>query len=283
MILVIGSTGTVGRRVVAGLSAAGRRVRAFTRDPARADFGPGVEVAVGDLGRPDTVRKALDGVDGVFVLSAGPDALRHELAVADAVRRLGVRRVVKLSSVAAVPPVTPGYGDDHAAAEQAFAGSGADWTALRGAGFMSNVLQWRRSIAAEDTVYQPFGELPRALVAPGDVSDAAVACLLRDDLGGEVFQLTGPQALTTPQQVAAVAALLGRPLKYVEAPAEFALKAMVGAGLPEPYAAGLLAANGDPEPLRGGTVLPDLERLIVRPACTFDAWLARNKGEFTTA
>ncbi|MDH6129127.1 NAD(P)H-binding protein [Kitasatospora sp. GP82] len=281
MILVIGATGTVGRGVVAGLAAAGRRVRAFTRDAAAAaaGLGPGVELAEGDLARPQTVRAALDGVDGVFVLSLGPDAAEHESAVAEEVRRCRVRRVVKLSSVAADEPAAGSYGRAHAAGELAFARSGAEWTALRAAAFMSNVVQWRASIAAESRVYQTYGDIPRAVVDPADVAAAAVECLTSDGHGGRIYRLTGPEALTAPQQAARIAAALGRPLEYVEAPREAAAEAMAAGGLPPAFAAGLLDALADSDPRRGGTPLPTVRHLTGCPAGTFDTWLASHLDE----
>ncbi|MFJ9824455.1 NAD(P)H-binding protein [Streptomyces sp. NPDC101160] len=282
MFVVIGAGGTVGREVVAGLRADGRPVRAFVRDPGRVRFGPGVEVAVGDLGRPETVRAALDGAEAVFVLSAGPDAAAQEAVVADEVRRCRVGRVVKLSSVAADEPALGSYGRAHAQAEQAFARTGAEFTALRPTAFMSNVLQWRASITAEGTVYQTYGRIPRAVVDPADVAAAAVVCLTTDGHGGKVHRLTGPEALTAPQQAARVAALLGRPLTYVEAPREAAAEAMAAGGLPAGFAAGLLDAQADPDPRRGGLPLPTVRNLTGREPNGFDAWLARHKHLFET-
>lgn len=283
MILVIGATGTVGRGVVAGLAAAGHKVRALTRNAAGARLGPGVQVVQGDLGRPETVRAALDGAEAVFVLSAGPDAAAHEAVVAEEVRRRGVPRVVKLSSVAADDPPVGLYGRAHADAELAFARSGAEWTVLRAAGFMSNVLQWRASVTAENRVHQTYGQIPRAVVDPADVAAVAVVCLTSQGHGGQVHRLTGPEALTAPQQTARLAAVLGRPLEYVEAPREAAEAAMAEGGLPPAFAAGLLDALADPDPRRGGTPLPTVELLTGRPAGTFDAWLARHRDRFGAA
>ncbi|GAA2150418.1 NAD(P)H-binding protein [Kitasatospora kazusensis] len=283
MILVLGATGTVGRGVVAGLAAAGRPVRALTRDAARAarsGLPPGVELAEGDLGRPQTLCAAFDGVDAVFALSTGPDAARQDAAVAQEAGRRRVRRLVRLSSVAADAPAVGSYGSAQADAELAFARTGAEWTMLRAAGFMSNVLQWRASIAAEGRAYQTYGGIPRAVVDPADIAAAAVACLTSDGHGGRVYRLTGPQALTAPGQLARIAALLGRPLEYVEAPREAAARAMAEGGLPPEFAAGLLDALADPDPRRGGTPLPTVHRLTGRPAGTFDAWLLRHRDAF---
>jgi uncharacterized protein YbjT (DUF2867 family) len=281
MILVLGSTGTVGRHVVAGLVAAGQRVRAFTRDSARVRFGEPVEVAEGDLGEPRTVLAALAGADGVFVLSCGPDALAHELAVAEAVRRCGTGRVVKLSSVAAMPPLSDSYGAAHAAAERAFARSGAEWTALRAAGFMSNVLQWKSSIRTEGKIYQPYGTIPRAVIDPEDVASVAVACLTTAGHQGKAYQLTGPEALTAHQQTAKVAAALGCPLEVVDVDPELARNAMVGSGMPPEFAAGLIASLADPDPRRGGMPLPTAQQITGRPPRTFDTWLAGHLTELS--
>jgi uncharacterized protein YbjT (DUF2867 family) len=281
MIVVFGATGTVGRHVVAGLTGAGEKVRAFTRDPARAARGPQAEVVAGDLSEPAQVADALSGADAVFMVSAGPDALAHERTVAAACKHHRVPRVVKLSSVAAQPPVADPYGAAHAAGEEEFRRTGADWTALRSAAFMSNVFQWAASIQAGNTVYQPYAGIARAVIDPADVAAVAVACLTRDACKGEAVQLTGPDSLTAYQQAAAVTAALGRPLplEVVDVPPEQALAGMTGAGLPRAFAAALLASLADPDPRRGGTPGPQVRQITGRDPATFQDWLARHVSD----
>jgi uncharacterized protein YbjT (DUF2867 family) len=282
MILVIGATGTVGRPLVSRLLQGGHPVRAFTRDASRLTPAPGLEVAEGDLDRPETLAAALDGVRAVFVLSAGPDALAQELTAAELVAAAGVHRVVKLSSVAAIEPAAGCYGVDHAKAEAAFAAAVPEFTALRPSGFMTNILQWQSTIAASGTVYQCHGEIPRAVVAPADVAEAAAVCLTRPGLHGRPYQLTGPEALTSPQLVARVSAALGRPLRYVETVPRDAVAGMIGAGLPPHFAQGLLDALAAPEPARGGRPTLAVRHLTGHPATSFDTWLTRNLTAFRT-
>lgn len=107
--LVIGATGYVGARLVPRLLAAGHEVRCLVRDPvklARLDLGDRVQAVTGDVGDPDAVGAACDGVDAVFYLvhaMDGPDfAERDRLAaqtVGRAARRAGVRRVVYLGGL----------------------------------------------------------------------------------------------------------------------------------------------------------------------------------------
>lgn len=97
MILVTGATGSVGAELVPQLLAAGQAVRVLTRDPAKAArFGPGVHVATGDLGEPDTLPPALHGVHTVYLISQW------------APRRRTGHRALR----AGLDPPAPGHDDD---------------------------------------------------------------------------------------------------------------------------------------------------------------------------
>ena len=63
MILVTGATGRTGSEVVKALIAKGEQVRALVRDPHRAGAiqGPGVELVVGNVEKPETWDAALQG------------------------------------------------------------------------------------------------------------------------------------------------------------------------------------------------------------------------------
>ena len=81
MIVVAGGTGTLGRRLVPLLTAAGLPVRVLTRDPAQAGSlaGPGVEVTRADVRDAAAVGRALHGAATVVSAVhgfAGPAASR---------------------------------------------------------------------------------------------------------------------------------------------------------------------------------------------------------------
>src|ERR1700704_6278764 len=73
-ILVIGSTGSVGRQVVDQLAATGARFRAMTRNPDAAGLPLGVEVVSGDLMVPETLDRCLQDIDTVFLVWVAPPA-----------------------------------------------------------------------------------------------------------------------------------------------------------------------------------------------------------------
>src|SRR5256885_10438960 len=131
-VLVIGATGNVGRNVVSQLTARDTRVRAMTRNPDTAHFGPQVEIAGGDLANPESLDRCLEGADAVFLVwTAAPDA------VGPALERItkAARRIVFLSS----PHKTPhplfqqpnGLRLLHAEIERRIETSGLEWTFVR--------------------------------------------------------------------------------------------------------------------------------------------------------
>ena len=95
MILVTGATGNVGSQVLQQLRAAGHPVRAFVRDgeTAARRFGGGVEIAVGDLNRPETLEAALRGIDRLYLLAPlTPELQQQEANAIEAATRAGVQR-----------------------------------------------------------------------------------------------------------------------------------------------------------------------------------------------
>ena len=73
-ILVIGSSGNVGRQLVYQLAAMGARFRAMTRNPDAAGLPPQVEVVRGDLTVPETLNRCPQGIDTVFLVWVTPPA-----------------------------------------------------------------------------------------------------------------------------------------------------------------------------------------------------------------
>ena len=68
-ILVLGGTGLMGREVLGALRRRGARARVLVRDAARLATLEGVDVHVGDLRDPASLRRAMHGVDVVFHIS----------------------------------------------------------------------------------------------------------------------------------------------------------------------------------------------------------------------
>jgi uncharacterized protein YbjT (DUF2867 family) len=198
-ILVLGSTGKTGRRVVERLTA--RRIP--TRLGARSGEPPF------DWDDPDTWAPVLHGVGSVYVqhyLDALPGAAEiigsfAELAVAN-----GVPRLVHLS----------GRGEAEAEhAEQAVRETGADATTLRSTWFSQNFSEsyFLDGLLAGELAL-PAGDTPEPFVDADDIADVAVAALTDESHVGQVYELTGPRLLTFADAVGEIARAAGREIRY---------------------------------------------------------------------
>lgn len=275
MILVTGATGHIGRSIVGELTGTGEQVRVLTRREGAA-FPAGVEVAHGDLARPDQLAAAFAGVDRLF-LQTPPSGPGSAAAVAHA---CGVRRVVLLSSLVAqkADPLTNALAARHCAAEQAVRKSGMSWTILRPDTFAANALEWAPAIRAHGVVRAAYGLSQRCPIHERDVAAVAVAALREPSHDGATHWLTGPQTITLTGQVEAISGATGKPIRFEEMEPGEALAAMA-ARMPAQVAERLLAyaarSVGTPP-----QVTDTVSRALGRPALSFRQWADDHAAEF---
>ncbi|MES4901053.1 MULTISPECIES: NAD(P)H-binding protein [unclassified Streptomyces] len=273
MIVVTGATGNVGRHVVDELVAAGAEVRALTRDPEAARLPEGVQAA-------RTADLPLDGADAIFLNPAvvweqGPGELLRKAEQA------GVRRIVTLSSSAAVHP-GPGnpIGNHHHELETEIEASALAWTHVRPGAFASNALQWVEQIRKGDVVHGPYAQAHTAPIHEDDIAAVAARALLSEDYAGQAPVLSGPGSLTFAEQVAIIGEALGRPLRYEEIPPEAAREAMTGGGVPADIADSLLRMFAESVG-RPAEISPETERITGRPGRTFAQWASDRAAAFS--
>lgn len=217
LVLVAGATGLTGRLVVAGLLAAGHRVRALARDPARAvALGAGVEVVTGDVADPASLARAMAGV-GTVVSAIGGRApfgrngfravdWEGNRALVDAAVAAGVRRFVLITAASAgrsgLPytlPLAP-Y-PWKARAEAHLRASGLAWTVL-GPGGLNDDPPGQKGIRAVPRRDYQTAWIPRA-----DLARVTVACLAEPATIGRTITLVSDPAAPAEAWRAAIAGL----------------------------------------------------------------------------
>ena len=216
LVLVLGGTGKVGRRIVASLTAREVPVRIGARSA----------VPAFDWNAPATWPGVLNGVQNVFI-SYAPDLAMPgaSQAVAEFTAQAaaqGVARVVLLS----------GRGEPEAeAAERLVQDGPLPWTILRCSWFAQNF--------SEDFLLDPILAGEVALPVDGatepfldcdDIAEVATEALLDDRHAGQVYELTGPRLLTFGDAIGEIARAAERPIRFTTIP-------------PEEFAAGLAAAG----------------------------------------
>lgn len=281
-ILVTGATGTVGSQVIRALlpEQAGS-VRALTRK-ADARFPRGVTSTVADLATSE-LAESLEGVDAVFLLSDGLNIADNDRRMAQACSRAGVRRIVKLSVLSAGYDVDDPITSWHRKGEQHVRDSGVAWTFLRPTGFMSNALNWRAGIAADSRVTAPFPAGRTAVVDPEDIGAIAARCLVEPGHDGAVYELTGPEALSLPEQVTILGRALNRDLHYVEANPSDVVAQMVSYGMPEALAHAVVELLRSSHEAFNSVVCDDIPNVLGRPARAFADWATAHREAFLTA
>lgn len=278
MIVVTGATGNIGRPLVKNLIAAGRTVTAVSRGAsAPLPVGAGLTAVRADLADPDSLVPALEGADALFLLVHGSGDGLDATTILGAAKAAGVRRLVLLSSVAAgTRPGLSAY-DGFRALEDAVTGSDLEWTILRPGGFHSNSLAWAPSVAAQRTVFAPFGDIALPSVDPADLADVAAAALLDPRHAGQIYVLAGP-SISPRDRAAALAAALGEPVTFVEISRAQAREQMVR-WMPASIADDTLTVLESPT-AEESTVGPDLAAVLGRPGRTFAVWARDNIGAF---
>lgn len=207
---ITGSTGNIGGRVARRLTAEEIPLRLVVRDPSRAPTIPGAEVARATYRDGEAVRRALDGLRTVLMVSASESATRVEehRTFVDSAVSAGVEHLVYLSFYGAAADATFTLARDHHATEQHIEASGLTWTHLRD----NLYLDLLPLLAGPDGVIRgPAGEGRVAAVAQDDVA-AAAAGVLADPAAhaGSTYSLTGPDAFTLAEAAATMTEVLGR-------------------------------------------------------------------------
>ena len=255
MILIFGSTGTVGSEVVRQLEAAGAEFRR------------------GNHKAPD-----FSGVDKVFLLS--PSDAASEIAIVDAAKAAGVKHIVKLSV----------YGADeegfdfarlHRSIEKAIERSGMTWTFVRPNGFMQNMHTYNgATIKSQGAFYGSAGDGRISHVDVRDIAAVIVAALTQPGHEKKAYTLSGPEALTYDEVAAKISAAAGRDVKYVDLPPDQLKSGMTAAGVPADYADKLLDLNRNYRENAMSRVTNDVKQVTGRDPISFDSYASDNAAAF---
>lgn len=209
--LVIGSTGTTGRRVTTQLAAEGHRVKAAGRKATPVDGAQSVRF---DWNEPATWDEALAAVDRVYLVppigSSDPAAVM--LPFLRKARAMGMRRAVLLSS-SAIPAGGPAVGQVH----EALPGLFEEWAVLRPSWFMQNFAghtPHARSIREEGAIRTASGDGRIGFIDASDIAAVAVRALTDEKAPNADLILTGPQALSYDEVAAIITEVTGRAVAH---------------------------------------------------------------------
>ncbi|MEO8194215.1 MAG: SDR family oxidoreductase [Gemmatimonadales bacterium] len=233
MILVVGSTGTLGRKVARSLLAAGRDVRVMTRQLARVDELKklGAKPVRADLNDPHSLEFALRGVRAVVTAAHSMLGRRDEASdlvddaghrsLIDAAREAGVEHFVYTSVVGASPDHPIDFWRSKARVERYLEESGLAYTIIRPTAFMemhAYQLIGKAVLEGKRVILFGRGQNPRNYVAAEDVAKTIHGVLQLPALRGEILEIGGPENLTAHQVVETFERVSGRRAKVMHVP-----------------------------------------------------------------
>ncbi|MFB7250995.1 SDR family oxidoreductase [Microbacterium sp. NPDC056234] len=268
-ILVTGATGNVGRRIVAQLAERGESVRALTRHPEQAQFPEGVVAVQGDLTDLDSMRAAMDGCEAVHFITfdgATGAPLHNGTELVALAEASGVRRISVLG------------GWFESTLEPALRAGSIPWAQLAPVEYMTNTFDWTPEVAQHRRV-RTLADWPSAMIHADDIAAVAIVLLTQDGHDGQVYYLTGPEALTPAERAARIGAALGETVEWIHLTEDEERERLRSLDYGEEYVAfGVELAKNPPQV--GQIVQDTVTRLTGQPGRTFAQWARENADAF---
>ncbi len=275
MVLVTGSSGSVGGAVLSELLRFEAPLRALYRSEREAAKAPrGTERAIADFSDSSALDAALKGVEKVFlVCSPIPQLIQLESNVIDACRRAGVSNLV-LNSAYGAGLYDRSFPSWHFAVERYAAQSGLQLTILRPESFMQNmVTYYSGSIESEKAFYVAGKDAPLAFIDLRDIAAVAAKVLTSAGHAGATYTLTGSEALTYGEVADRISRLLGQKVTYVNITPEQSRASMLGLGMPDWQVQALIDLQAFYTDGPGTTVTGDVGKVLGREPILFDHFL----------
>ena len=283
MILVAGANGNVGREVVKQLQERGVACRALVRDAARhgAMESALCEVVQGDFFDLSSLQNALDGCERAF-LASPLDARMTEMQsnFIETCQHVGVRHVVKLSSMGASARSPVLLGKWHGESEVQLENSGLDWTQIRPAYFMQNTLAWASEIKKLNAFPWPFADAKVSWIDAHDIAACGVRALENDAYFGKRLNVTSDEALGAEDVAQVLSRVLEVDIKARPVSLDEYRQSLLDAGLSLEIADALKQLHGVLAQGHGATITKDVENVTQKPPRTLEDFVNHNAKFF---
>ncbi|MFG3134753.1 SDR family oxidoreductase [Streptomyces sp. NPDC048211] len=269
-IVVTGATGELGRLVMEQLltTVPADGIAAVVRDKDKAAglAARGVELRIADYNHPETLAGAFRAGDRVLLISGSEVGSRvaQHTAIIDAAKAAGVAQLA-YTGILGGPDADVQLAAEHKVTEQLILDSGLPYTFLRNGWYTENYTANLAPVLAHGAVVANAGEGRIASASRADYAAAAVAVLTGEGHLGRAYELSGDVAWSLADYAAEIARASGKEIVYKDVPASAHQEILVGAGVPEAFAAILTDVD---EGIRRGLLAGtsgDLTRLIGRP------------------
>ncbi len=240
-VAITGATGQLGRLVVEKLKqkVPASDIVALVRTPEKASD-LGVAVRAADYAKPETIDKALAGVDTLLLISSnelGQRAVQHQNVI-EAAKKAGVKQIVYTSLLHADSSALS-LAEEHRQTEAGLKASGIPHTILRNGWYTENYTGSIGGALAGGAFIGSAGDGKISSASRCDYAEAAVAVLTSDGHDGKVYELAGDEPYTLADLAAEISKQTGKDIPYKNLSEADYAAALKGFGLPEGLAAAI--------------------------------------------
>ncbi len=284
MILITGATGRVGGATLKQLSARGVSVRALVRNAEKAALvaNPQVETVIGDLGQPQSLDAALDGITAALLVSPlDPHQVELQGNFIAAAKRAGRAHVVKISGLGTALDSAVRSGRWHAQTEKQLEDSGLPFTHLRPPFFMQNILRFAPTIRSSGEFTGSLDQGKVAMIDVADIAAVTATTLTTTAHIGKAYMLTGPEALSYGDVAERLARILGRTVTYKNVPLTVMRDRLVASGMPAWHVDVQVDFSTALSAGHASTVTSTVEAVTGRPARTLEQFIQEHLALFT--
>jgi uncharacterized protein YbjT (DUF2867 family) len=237
MILLTGLSTTTGRRVAKRLLKSGHNFTALLRDGDKAPDLKSKKVTLvkGDLSKPDSIKRAMDGIENAFLLPpTSENQFKLEKNFIDAAKEAGVKHLVKYSALGADPDSPSTILKYHGQSEKYLKDSGLRYTLIRPNLFMQNFVNfYGQQIRKKKEIRLPLKNAKCGYVDVRDTVRLINKVLTSKGSKNKIYTITGSESLSCIEIAELFSEAMGKKINYVEIkPKEFKKK-MIDSGVKE--------------------------------------------------
>jgi uncharacterized protein YbjT (DUF2867 family) len=264
--------GNIGDPAISYLIKKGEKIKVPVRSikPNAAWDQAGVEQVLFDYDKPDTLKKAFEGVDRYLSVSPMIENMVETAAMAfEYAKKAGVEKIVRTSALGASENAPITLGKWHGQIEKSLKSTGITHTIFQPASFMQNYLMSSDSIKTQGAFYAPLGEGKASLIDVRDLGMAAAIAMTSSIHDGRTYLATGSESVSASNIAATFSEVLGKQIKYVDVPESAAEDSMKKMGLPAWMIKCLMELNQITKAGYVADVSHDLESVLGRKQNSF--------------
>jgi len=250
MIIITTPTGAIGHQVLERVLRGEEPIRVIARDPSGlpSHVRERVDIVRGSHGDTTVVNQAFAGADSVFwVVPPDPRAQTVDAAYLDftrpacaAFKSQGIKRVVGISALGRGTPAAADAGLVTASLkmDDLIASTGVHYRAVTNPSFMDNLLRQVELIKNQGMFSLPIsGDLKQPSACTRDIAATAAKLLLDQSWNGVgSVPVLGPEDLSYNDMATIMSEVLGKPVRFQEAPGQAFKARLLERGMSEAMA-----------------------------------------------